>query len=154
MKPVHYSIIRQAAAALAGVVRAICGATIRSSLTLLVALGVLFPVAALQAQAQDTAQHRQVSPETEAWTEALTNQVGIGCCTTENGFRPAEVEWDISVNSYRVKLDGHWILVPDEAVIRGPNRLGYAAVWFEIDHDIDFEESTFEIRCFLPGAAS
>lgn len=152
MKLIYYSIIRQAAVALAGVARMICAATIGSSLTLLVALGIFFPVAA--AHADDTGQNRQVSPEIEAWTEALTNQVGIGCCTTENGFRPAEVEWDISVNSYRVKLDGQWILVPDEAVIRGPNRLGYAAVWFEIDHDIDFEESTFEIRCFLPGAAS
>ncbi len=152
MKPVHYSIIRQAAAALAGVVRAICGATIRSSLTLLVALCLFFPVAALQAE--DAGQYRQVSTEIKAWRDALTNEIGIGCCTTENGFRPAEVEWDISVNSYRVKLGGQWILVPDEAVIRSPNRLGYAAVWFEIDHDIDFEESTFEIRCFLPGAAS
>ncbi len=152
MKPVHYSIIRQAAAALAGVVRAICGASIRSSLTLLVALCLFFPVAALQAQ--DAARNRQVSPEIKLWAEALTNEAGIGCCTIANGLVPEEIEWDISANSYRVKVDGQWLFVPDEAVIKAPNRLGYAAVWFEIDHDLEFEEYTISIRCFLPGAAA
>ena len=152
MTLIHRSITRQSAVVCAGVVRTICGATARGSFTLLCALGIFFPVAA--AQADDTGHYRQVSTEIKAWTEALTNEVGIGCCTIESGLIPEEIEWDISANSYRVKVDGQWLFVPDEAIIKGPNRLGYAAVWFEIDHDLEFEEYTVSIRCFLPGAAS
>lgn len=152
MTLIHYSIIRRTAVVSAGVVRIICGATTRSSLTLLVAFGIFFSVAA--SQAGDIGQNRQVSPEIKLWAEALTNEAGIGCCTIANGLIPEEIEWDISANSYRVKVDGQWLFVPDEAILKGPNRLGYAAVWFEIDHDIDFEEYTISIRCFLPGAAS
>jgi hypothetical protein len=152
MKFIHRSIIRQIRVVFAGVVIVICGATVRSYLTLFVALGIFSPVVSLQAG--DTGQNRQVSPEIKLWAGALTNETGIGCCTIANGLIPEEIEWDISANSYRVKVDGQWLFVPDEAIIKAPNRLGYAAVWFEIDHDLEFEEYTISIRCFLPGAAA
>ncbi len=53
--------------------------------------------------------------------------------------------------------DGHWlscegreswIVVPDSAVIKGPNRIGYAIVW--LYGSLNFDGSRM-VRCFLPG---
>jgi len=43
---------------------------------------------------------------------------------------------------------------PSGAVVKGPNRLGYAVAWLEYDWDIDSGEQTMRVRCFLPGAVS
>jgi hypothetical protein len=116
------------------------------------ALFLCLPLAA--SQARDTNPHRQIRPEIKVWIEALTDQYGIGCCATADGFRPREIAWNITASSYRVKVGTQWLDVPDEAVVKGPNRLGYAVAWLEYDWDINTGEMTPSIRCFLPGAAS
>lgn len=112
-----------------------------------------FAVFIALAQAVGAGQARRLSPALEAWTKTLTDETGVSCCTLVNGFRPTEVEWVMGANYYRVKIQGKWVLVPDEAVVKGPNRLGYAAVWYDIDYDINLDDSSIEIRCFLPGPA-
>lgn len=97
--------------------------------------------------ARDRGQIEDVSPEVKAWVENLRDRNGVSCCATADGFKPQEVEWDIAERSYWVKIEGRWFNVPDEAVIHGQNRLGYAVVWYI--HD---EEYGFVIRCFLPGS--
>jgi hypothetical protein len=112
----------------------------------LVALTVV--LASVGTYARDNGQYTQVSPEIRTWVEGLTDKQGHGCCATADGFRPEEVEWDTSENSYRVRIDGHWFTVPDEAVVKEPNRIGYAIVWYYV------YAGTLTIRCFLPGSGA
>src|SRR5262245_35767120 len=83
-------------------------------------------VLASVAYARDNGQYTDVSPDIKRWVEGLTDGQGRGCCATADGFRPEEVEWDTAENSYRVRIDGKWFVVPDGAVIKEPNRIGYA----------------------------
>jgi hypothetical protein len=105
-------------------------------------------------EGRDNGQYAGVSKDIKVWIEALTDAAGIGCCATADGFRPKEVQWDIASSFYRVKVGSQWLNVPDKAVIRGPNRLGYAVAWLEYDWDINSGEITPTVRCFLPGPAS
>jgi hypothetical protein len=49
---------------------------------------------------------------------------------------------------YRVRLEGRWIDVPDDAVVTEPNRAGRTMVW-----PMRFDGETF-IRCFMPGSVA
>jgi len=80
-------------------------------------------------------------------------QAGVNCCSTADGARPKEVEWDIGINHYRVKVGGKWLVVPDIAVIRGPNRLGHAVVWLYHEYEVENYAGVY-VRCFIPGPAS
>lgn len=124
----------------------------RARRTGLVALWLVLFIAI--SQASGTAKHRQVSPEIERWIKALADQNGIGCCATADGLKPQKISWDIAEGAYRVKVGKQWLFVPDEAVVKGPNRLGYAVVWLESDWDIGTGEKTTFVRCFLPGPLS
>jgi len=80
--------------------------------------------------------------------ESLTDDKGRGCCATADGYRTQEVERDMSENAYRVMIEGQWFKVPDGAVIKQANRIGYAIVWYFIDN------GAITIRCFLPGSGA
>jgi hypothetical protein len=56
------------------------------------------------------------------WIQGQRDKSGKGCCDTADGH-PAEYEWDIGSNGYRVRIEGEWYAVPSEAVIDEPNRL-------------------------------
>jgi len=133
-------------------VRSVSRLAQRARRTVLMAL-CLVPFIAIS-HTSGTAQRRQVSPEIERWIKALTDQYGIGCCATADGLKPQAIGWDITEGAYRVKVGKHWLFVPDEAVVKGPNRLGYAVVWLENDWDIGTGEKTTFVRCFLPGPLS
>ena len=47
---------------------------------------------------------------------------------------------------YRVRIDGAWIDVPDEAVITEPNRIGRTMVWPIRGY------LGISVRCFMPGS--
>jgi hypothetical protein len=49
-----------------------------------------------------------------------------------------------------VRIDGNWYDVPDEAVIKEPNRDGRTIAW----HMLIWKEGeiTIAIRCFMPGS--
>jgi hypothetical protein len=60
-----------------------------------------------------------------------------------------DVDWDTQGNSYRVRINGQWVVVPDAAVVTEPNKFGPAVVWpYQ-----DFQGAT-QIRCFLPGTGA
>jgi hypothetical protein len=101
------------------------------------------------AHARDDGRFRNIDPEIKAWVKGLTDKHGEGCCDTADGY-PAEVEWDNDTGKYRVRLDGQWYDVPDDAVIEQPNRLGYAVVWWYQTHN--GHQLVPKIKCFLPGA--
>lgn len=115
---------------------------------LMIAL-LLSVAAAADAPARDYGQYRDVDPAIKEWVQRLTDKTGQGCCATADGH-PAEYEWDTAGNRYKVRIDGEWYVVPPEAVIDEPNKLGYATVWYWWDWSLDGKK-TNHIRCFLPG---
>jgi hypothetical protein len=101
------------------------------------------------ASARDSGQYRDVDPAIREWIQGLKDKAGQGCCDTADGH-PAEYEWDIAGNRYKVRIEGEWYDVPEEAVIDGPNKLGYATVWYWWSWEFDGRK-VHHIRCFLPG---
>ncbi|WP_131867398.1 MULTISPECIES: hypothetical protein [unclassified Bradyrhizobium] len=88
---------------------------------------------------------RYANSPLKPWFDSLRSQLGP-CCSDADGFAVADPDWESHNGRYRVRLDGQWIDVPDEAVITEPNRAGRTMVWpvktaFGIS-----------IRCFMPGS--
>lgn len=79
------------------------------------------------------------------WFDSLRSHLGP-CCSDADGFAVADPDWDSHNGHYRVRLDGEWVEVPDEAVITEPNRAGRTMVW---PVKTAFGVS---IRCFMPGS--
>src|SRR5262245_16695673 len=75
--------------------------------------------AAADAPARDNGQYRDVDTAIKEWVQQLTDKTGQGCCATADGH-PAEYEWDIEGNRYRVRIEGEWYAVPAEALIEEP----------------------------------
>jgi len=110
---------------------------------------LLSVVSATDASARDYGQYRDVDPAIREWVQGLKDKTGQGCCATADGH-PAEYEWDIAGNRYKVRIEGQWYDVPAEAVVEEPNKLGYATVWYWWSWELDGKK-TYHIRCFLPG---
>ena len=69
------------------------------------------------AEAADHGQFGPTSPEIKAWANSLDNKLSEGCCSTADGWKPEEVEYDMTGNKYRVKIEGEWYDVPRDALI-------------------------------------
>ena len=85
------------------------------------------------------------NPELHQWFEGLKSGKGP-CCSDADGTAVSDVDWESANGHYRVRLDGEWIDVPDEAVITEPNRIGRTMVW-PIHGYLGVT-----IRCFMPGS--
>lgn len=79
------------------------------------------------------------------WFDSLHSQLGP-CCSDADGVAVADPDWDSKDGHYRVRLEGQWIMVPDEAIITEPNRAGRTMVW-PIKGTLGIS-----IRCFMPGS--
>ena len=93
------------------------------------------------------------NPELHAWFDGLASGKGL-CCSFADGVSIEDVDWDTTKGSdgkshYRVRLNGKWLDVPDEAVVTEPNKFGAAVVWPYQDG-----EGVTQIRCFMPSAMS
>jgi hypothetical protein len=82
------------------------------------------------------------------WFDSLKSGKGP-CCSDADGVTVSDPDWDSKEGHYRVRLDGEWIDVPDDAVITQPNRYGRTVVW-----PIRSPVGKQMIRCFLPGSMS
>jgi len=60
----------------------------------------------------------------QPWFQSLQSKDGLYCCARADGLPLDDGEWDIKDNKYRVFIQGEWIVVPDDAVISGPNKFG------------------------------
>lgn len=87
--------------------------------------------------------HDHNHPALNDWFKSLHSKGGAWCC---NGDDAEEAEWDTTGGRYRVRLEGQWIDVPDEAIVEGPNRVGGARVWSM------HQDGGPAVRCFLPGS--
>src|SRR5438477_5890723 len=89
--------------------------------------------------------HDPSHPELKAWFDGLKSGKGP-CCSDADGTAVSDVDWESKSGHYRVRLDGEWIDVPDDAVITEPNRVGRTMVWPIRGY------LGVGVRCFMPGA--
>jgi len=89
--------------------------------------------------------HDASRPELNSWFDHLASGKGL-CCSFADGMALSDVDWESANGHYRVRLDGQWIDVPDDAVITEPNRARRTMVW-----PMKSELGT-SIRCFMPGS--
>ena len=118
---------------------------------MIIAIGMSISSAALHAG--NAGQVGPVSPEIKGWIKSLTDDLGICCGGPAGARKPQAVSRSTDAGFYRVKVGPDWLFVPDEAVIKRPNRLGDAVVWVEYEGDIFSGEITPLVRCFLPASA-
>ena len=110
-----------------------------------VALGVIVAlmIGALPgARANDDG--RYANSPLKAWFDHLASGKGL-CCSFADGVSIEDVG-DTQGNSYRVRIKGEWMVVPDAAVVNEPNKFGSAVVWPYTDGS-----GQTQIRCFIPG---
>jgi len=102
----------------------------------------------------------QYSDEQRDWlrTQKSPKNANIPCCNESDGTKAEE---DIRDGHYWVSFEACYfpgnyapavcsikgpMMVPDEAVIKGPNMIGRAVVWYS------WENRAVRIRCYVPGA--
>ncbi len=109
----------------------------------LVSVSLIFVSVAV---ARDNGRFAGADPEIKAWFDHLASGRGP-CCSDADGTAVSDVDWESNGGHYRVRLDGQWLDVPDDAVITAPNRVGRTMVW-----PIRYPGNAITIRCFMPGA--
>ena len=123
------------------------GGSSRWKATLIIGIAVLLLGLASQlGYARDRGQFANATPEMRAWFNALKSGKGP-CCSDADGSAIGDADWESGNGHYRVRIDGEWVNVPDEAVITEPNRIGRTMVW-----PIRDGVGGLYIRCFMPGS--
>ena len=92
---------------------------------------------------------RYAASPLKPWFDSLKSGKGP-CCSDADGALVKDADWDSKDGHYRVRIDGKWIDVPENALITEPNKYGPAIVWgYRIG---GFGGGSYEIRCFIPGS--
>ena len=79
------------------------------------------------------------------WFDSLKSGKGP-CCSDADGYAVSDPDWESKSGHYRVRIEGEWHDVPDDAVITEPNRVGRTMVWPIKGW------GGLTIRCFMPGS--
>jgi len=93
---------------------------------------------------------RYANSPLRSWFDGLRSGKGP-CCSDADGRALSDVDWEARDSHYRVRIEGQWWDVPDEAVIKEPNRAGRTMVWPVYYRDLD-NLLRVEVRCFMPGS--
>ena len=101
-----------------------------------------------QAFAHSPEHFAQMGEENEQWMRGLKNDSGATCCDGRDGF---DAIYDTKDGQYRVLLYSKYWVVPDDKVLKVPNKIGVAQVWYQTLWSVD-KVPTPTIRCFIPGA--
>jgi hypothetical protein len=122
-------------------------AAVRRKTALRIACAVLLVVVASpNSKARDVdGRYAAQNPELHQWFEGLRSGKGP-CCSDADGSAVSDVDWETKDGHYRVRIDGQWVDVPDEAVITEPNRIGRTMVWPIRGY------LGLTVRCFMPGS--
>ncbi len=91
---------------------------------------------------------RYANTPLKAWFDSLGSGKGM-CCSFADGISIRDVDWDMRGDRYWVRIGNTWVEVPDDALVKVPNKFGPAVVWPYQDAD-----GVTQIRCFLPGAGA
>lgn len=89
--------------------------------------------------------HDHGRPDLDPWFKSLHSGKGV-CCDGSEAKSIDDPDWDNDHGHYRVRLEGEWIDVPDDAVVDQINRFGVALVW-----PGEIKDGKQTIRCFMPG---
>jgi hypothetical protein len=89
---------------------------------------------------------RYANSPLKPWFDHLASGRGL-CCSMADGETVSDPDWESKDGHYRVRLEGAWIEVPDDAVITVPNLFGRTMVW-----PVRYEGNGIVIRCFMPGS--
>lgn len=116
----------------------------------LIALGMALACVALLIAAVTIAPahgHDMDHPELDGWYMGLRSGLGPCCGGPKvDATTLDDNDWEAKDGHYRVRVDGEWIDVDDEAVLKQPNRAGRTMVW------LGFRDGKPFVRCFMPGA--
>ena len=110
----------------------------------IVLAAMLTAAAAYPAHARDP-DGRYANSPLKQWFDSLKSGKGP-CCSDADGTALSDVDWESSNGHYRVRIEGEWVEVPDDAVITEPNRVGRTMVWPIRGY------GGLTIRCFMPGS--
>ena len=88
---------------------------------------------------------RYANSPLKQWFDSLKSRKGP-CCSDADGSAVSDVDWESKDGRYRVRIEGEWHEVPEDAVITEPNRVGRTMVW-PIKGYLGLT-----IRCFMPGS--
>ena len=105
---------------------------------------LMLPLAADRGEARDP-DGRYANSPLKQWFDSLKSGKGP-CCSDADGYALSDVDWESGNGHYRVRIDGEWHEVPDDAVITEPNRVGRTMVWPMRGY------LGLSIRCFMPGS--
>lgn len=122
------------------------------------AAGALVLAGLLLAPAAARDDGRYAASPLKPWFDSLRSERWGACCSDADGSAVSDVDWRSEAGHYQVRLGGIWLEVPDDTVIKGPNRAGRAMVWpmtGTIDgHGTLQSLQGITIRCFMPGPMS
>jgi hypothetical protein len=93
--------------------------------------------------------HDHSRPELNSWFEGLKSGKGP-CCSGADGTALSDADWEVRDGHYRVRIQRQWWDVPEQAVIKEPNRAGRTMVWPVYYWVLD-NQLRIDIRCFMPG---
>jgi hypothetical protein len=88
---------------------------------------------------------RYANSPLKQWFDNLRSGKGP-CCSDADGTAISDADWVSRDGHYRVRIEGEWVDVPEEAVITEPNRAGRTMVWPIRGY------GGLTIRCFMPGS--
>jgi hypothetical protein len=110
-------------------------------------VGIVLALAIIWAATTSSARDdgRYAGSPLKPWFDTLKSGKGL-CCSDADGFAVSDPDWESQDGHYRVRLEGIWVVVPDDAVITEPNRAGRTMVWPVKN------ARGISIRCFLPGS--
>lgn len=113
-----------------------------------VLLAVGLSIVATKALARDDG--RYANSALKPWFDSLRSGKGP-CCSDADGSALSDTDWETKDGHYRVRIEGEWWDVPDEAVITEPNRAGRTMVW-PVYYRALGAKLRVDIRCFMPGS--
>lgn len=93
--------------------------------------------------------HDANHPEDNGWYMTLKSPGGGPCCDGSDINHVDNLDWGTQnkPNShYWVRVEGKVIDVPDDKIVKGPNRAGFALEWHY------YHDGEPIIRCFMPAA--
>lgn len=108
-------------------------------------LAVLLSVASVQFVHGRDLDGRYANSPLKQWFDSLKSGKGP-CCSDADGSAVSDVDWESKDGRYRVRIEGEWFDVPEDAVITEPNRVGRTMVWPIKGYQ------GLTIRCFMPGS--
>lgn len=105
--------------------------------------------------AHDNGQYAQNNPKMHQWFESLKSGKGP-CCSNADGALVQDADWESKDGHYRVRIEGKWYVVPDDAVITAPNLYGRTVVWGYKSNSYfsTTPQTDYVIRCFMPGGGT